>query len=305
MAYIVRCECGRQLMVTSGMPGLTITCACGRMLHVDDGTEPIGAPEASDGYTIHFWRTLYQLTPRCFVTPALFWLNIAVFVAMVASGISLFQPNQNPNQNQKDLQEMVDHWGADYTPFTLGKGEYWRLLTCTFVHFGVIHLAFNVWALRNVGYLVERLVGNTGLLILYVISGVVGSLASTAWILFRNQIVVSAGASGAVFGVFGALFGFIVFRRDTVPPRILSSLRSSGITFIGLNLLLPLLIPSINIAGHLGGLAAGFCCGLALSQPVTLEARTGRPLRNLMVATAGALVIASTFLILLDQVRAH
>ena len=76
MQYLLRCECGRQLVVTEGVPGLTITCGCGRVLHLSDGHRGVFSDEADDSSQqamAHFWRTLYQLTPRCFVTPAIFW----------------------------------------------------------------------------------------------------------------------------------------------------------------------------------------------------------------------------------------
>ena len=98
------------------------------------------------------------------------------------------------------------------------------MLTCAFLHFGIIHLAFNMWVLWQLGDLVERLVGNIGFLVLYIISGVGGSLASLLW----NPMVISAGASGAVFGVGGALMGFILLRRDTIPAEVLKHLRAGS-----------------------------------------------------------------------------
>ena len=97
----------------------------------------------------------------------------------------------------------VLEWGANFGPKTM-DGQWWRLFTSMFLHFGIIHIGFNMWVLWNVGRLVERLVGNFGFALLYVVSGLLGSVASLAW----NPTTISAGASGAVFGVVGALIGF-------------------------------------------------------------------------------------------------
>ena len=187
MPYLLRCDCGRQLIVTEGVPGLTVTCGCGERCIYP--MLPKASATTSLCRTRNRWsilRTLFQLTPRCFVTPAIFWLNIIVFVAMVLTGVNLMDPTS------ADLIQS----GANYGPKTL-SGEYWRLLTCTFLHIGVIHLACNMWALWNVGFLVERLVGNVAFLVLYLVSGLLGSIASLYW----NPDVPSPGASGAIFGV--------------------------------------------------------------------------------------------------------
>jgi membrane associated rhomboid family serine protease len=223
-----------------------------------------------------FRKCLAELTPRAYVTPAIIAINVAVFVLMVASGVNPVEPTT----------DSLVQWGADYGPKTL-HGQWWRLLTATFLHIGILHLLFNMWAFWEAGLLVERLVGNAGFLALYVISGLAGSLASEFW----NPQVVSAGASGAVFGVFGALLGVLLQRRDCVPAQALSKLRNSGIALVGYNLVYGFLRPGINVAAHLGGLAAGFLCGLALSQPLTREAVARRPTRNGLVAGAAGVLI--------------
>jgi rhomboid protease GluP len=123
--------------------------------------------------------------------------------------------------------------------------------------------------------------------VLYLVSGVAGSLASLAW----HPHIVSAGASGAIFGVFGALFGFILFRRDSIPAKVLKQLQSNTGSMIAINLLYSL-SAQIDMAAHVGGLVAGLACGLALSQPVTSAARRGRIWRNALVAVVGAAALA-------------
>jgi membrane associated rhomboid family serine protease len=218
-----------------------------------------------------FHSGLRLQTPRVLVTPALIGLNVAVFIAMTASGVSPANPN---------LQDMLK-WGADYGPRTL-HGEWWRMLTCTFLHFGFLHLLFNMYALAVAGPLVERLLGNVGFLVMYLVSGLLGSAASLAW----HPTVIGAGASGAVFGVFGALLGFVLRRRDTIPGEVLRQLRNSTIAFLVYNLAFGLAVPAIDLAAHGGGFVAGLLCGLVQSRPLGGSA-AGRAVRNLVVAGGG------------------
>ena len=187
---------------------------------------------------------------------------------------------------------MLD-WGANFGPLTLA-GQWWRLLTCMFLHFGLIHIGFNMYVLWQIGHFVERLVGNAGLLLLYLMSGLAASIASLAW----NPSVVSAGASGAVFGVCGALLGFIAFRRDTIPGQVIKSLRSSLITFVIYNVVFSMVVPAIDMAAHLGGFVYGLVCGMVLSQPIVIGSVIKRWQRNLILLVGSAMVLPAAFLLL-------
>lgn len=227
-----------------------------------------------------FYQTLHTLTPRTFITPLIIVANIAIFVWMLASGVHAMRP----------LTEDLVRWGANVGPLTL-SGEWWRLFTCMFLHIGLIHLAFNMWVLWDLGHLVERMTGNIGFLLLYVVSGLIGSLASVVW----NHNVISAGASGAVFGVFGAFLAYIFLRKDTIPREILVELRNSGLVFLFYNLVIGFSVKGIDMAAHLGGLGGGLLCGLILSQPITLESRQARPLRNLLLLVFGVVAVVGTY----------
>jgi membrane associated rhomboid family serine protease len=173
MALSIRCECGKQIVATEGMAGSSITCDCGRTLLVPGLIEMRGGADApvhetSAEVVARFHRMLAELSPRAFVTPTLIGCNIAVFVIMVASGVNPLQPT---------IEDLIT-WGADFGPKTL-NGQWWRLLTSTFLHIGLIHLLCNMWAFLVVGRLVERLVGSVGFLGLYRISGL-----SVAWLAF-------------------------------------------------------------------------------------------------------------------------
>jgi rhomboid protease GluP len=211
------------------------------------------------------------------VTPAIVAVNAVVFVLMVIDSGAIFSP---------DGETLMD-WGANFGPLTL-DGQWWRLLTCTFVHIGLIHIGLNMWVLWDVGQLIERLTGNAGFLLLYVLSGLSGSLASVYW----NSNVLSAGASGAVFGAFGGLMGFVLLRGDSIPKSILGRLRASGSSFLFYNLIFGLAIPGIDMAAHVGGFVAGFVCGLVLSQPLDRVTRLTRTWRNMVMAVLGTASLA-------------
>ncbi len=230
-----------------------------------------------------FHSTLMAMTPRTWAITAIVILNVLVFLAMVMAGGNIMNPGG----------QMILDWGANYGPRTL-NGQSWRLLTCMFLHFGIIHIGFNMFVLWQIGHLVERLVGNIGLLLLYLASGIAASIASLAW----NPMAVSAGASGAVFGVCGALLGFIIVRHDTIPSKVIRSLRSSLVTFVVYNVAFGMLIPAIDMAAHLGGLGYGVLCGLVLSQPVTLGSTTKRWQRNVFLLVGSAVVLPAAFLLL-------
>lgn len=239
---------------------------------------PLSPPRSRSA---EFARLLFELTPRVYVTPFLIGVNVLVFVAMVLSGVSLTSPA---------IADLL-RWGANFGPQTLDD-EWWRLLTCMFIHIGILHLLLNMWALYAAGPLVERMVGNAGFLLMYITAGLCGSLASVFW----SPSAVGAGASGAVFGVFGCLLGLVLRGKGSIPAETLKHLRSSGISFLVINLVIGMMVPNIGTAAHLGGLAGGFLGGLVLSQPFTPSMRSGRPLRNLLLAGLGSCLVAGGFM---------
>ena len=198
---------------------------------------------------------------RTLVTYALVGLNVLLFLVMVASGVHVLNPTI----------ESLLAWGADFGPLTLG-GQWWRMLSSTFIHIGALHLAVNMVVLWQGGRVLERMVGSASYVVLYVTSGLFGSAVS----LGISPMVVSAGASGAVFGVYGALIGFLLRQRSALPMASLIKLRNSTAAFLLYNLLWGMGEEGLNMAAHVGGLFAGFACGLVLSHPLTKEALEGR-----------------------------
>jgi rhomboid protease GluP len=133
----------------------------------------------------------------------------------------------------------------------------------------------------------ERVLGTAGFVVLYLLSGLLGSVTSVAW----NPFVVSAGASGAIFGVYGGLLGFLVRHRDTTSQAFLAALRTNTLAFLGYNLLFGLIQEGIDMAAHLGGLVGGFLCGLVLTQRFILTSRTRQRVRSALVGLIGLLLI--------------
>lgn len=298
MSYQVTCRCGRVLEVSDDAASSFQVCNdCGMSVPIPSLSEPqasaatesnfelppetplrLDAPAGEslqDEYRLaQFQHALSKLTPRVFMTQVLIGLSVLVFVLMAATGADLIEPN---------IPKLLA-WGANFGPQTLA-GEWWRLLTCMSIHIGIIHLAFNMWVLFTVGPLVERMLGNVGFLVLYVSAGLIGSLASLFW----HPMLVSAGASGAIFGIYGALLAILLRNRGSIPAETLGQLRNSGLGFLAYNLIYGLTQPDIDSAAHLGGLIGGFFFGLLQSQPFTPEALPGRGVRNLC---AGVLCVA-------------
>ena len=188
---------------------------------------------------------------RAIVTPVLMVACVAVFVAMLADGVSW----QNPK-----LENLLK-WGADSGKGVIIDHEYWRLLTSMFIHVGLWHLLLNMFCLATAGPLVERLFGHLAFAALYVLSGLGGSIASVWW----RPVLAGAGASGAIFGIIGGLLGFLAIKHSAVPLAILRPMRSGAIAFVAYNTLFSAVIPGISMAAHLGGLVTGFLCGLLMT----------------------------------------
>ena len=138
-----------------------------------------------------------------------------------------------------------------------------------FVHYGLLHLLLNMWALFQTGHFVEKLFGRGIFTLGYLGSGIVASFTSLFW---HGDKIWSAGASGAVFGVYGLLFGFMLRERQSIPSSVFRPLLKSTLTFAGYNLLYGMVHPQIDNAAHLGGLIGGLALGWLMALPVEAEA---------------------------------
>ena len=187
------------------------------------------------------------------VTPILIGLNALVFVAMVFRGISVTSPT---------VEQLLD-WGANYGPLTL-SGQWWRLLTACFLHIGLLHIGFNMYVLYQVGPFTERLFGGLRYVAVYLIAGISGNVLG----LVLHPTVVSAGASGAIFGVYGGLLAFLLRERAALRPEAVRAVGQSALIFIGFNLVYGLATPHTDLSAHIGGLFAGFLAGFLLARPL-------------------------------------
>ena len=211
-------------------------------------------------------------------TIALLAINIAIFLAMVASGVSWISPQTG----------QVLRWGADYGPYTL-SGQYWRLITSMFLHFGIIHIFGNMWCLWSLGQLAEKLLDSVSLFGLYLVTGIGASLLSLSW----DPMRVSAGASGAIFGIAGALISVLYFGRLGLQPASVRKLLGYVVRFALLNLLFGLQGHIDNMA-HLGGLVSGLLIGFFLARNFN-AAREERPARRRVVLAVGAVLVMLLF----------
>jgi rhomboid protease GluP len=184
--------------------------------------------------------------------------------------------------------------GANFPPLTV-DGQAWRLVSAMFLHYGLLHLTLNMVCLWQ-GRLVERLFGHLGFAGIYGLAGLLGSLATVGRDMLLSPKVhgASVGASGAVFGVYGAFGAYLWLQRSNVPAaEWQKTVRQIG-SFLGINLFFGLTATGVDVAAHVGGLAGGFVAGIFLllgtrgDQPSKLRARI------LVIATA-AVVFGTSF----------
>jgi rhomboid protease GluP len=158
-------------------------------------------------------------------------------------------------------------WGSNLGDRTL-HGEPWRLFTSLFLHGSLLHLAFNMIALWQVGQLVERLFGSLRFSALYLVAGLCGGIASVVW----NPHVNSVGASGAIFGIVGGLFAFMRRENSGIPPTVVNDLRGTLLPFLAFNLAAGFLYPHTDNAAHIGGLIGGWLAGHLLARSLHVPA---------------------------------
>jgi len=208
-----------------------------------------------------------------FITPLLIDINIVLFAIMVLSGANLLLPSNH----------ILLQWGANFKPMTL-DGQWWRLLTCCFLHIGILHLLMNMYALMYIGLLLEPYLGRLRFIVAYLLTGLASSLASLYW----HDLTVSAGASGAIFGMYGIFLAMLTTKL--IPKEVRGPLLSSIAVFVGYNLLAGMK-SGIDNAAHIGGLISGLLIGYlfypGLRQP-------GNPRLTYSTLAVAALLILTT-----------
>jgi len=269
-------------------------------------------------------ETSYSLRPQPVRKPKPMWaaapatyllvgINCLVFLVMVAHKVSVWGPTG----------DQLMYWGADNAGSVLIQGQWWRIVSAMFVHVGILHLATNMWCLWNLGLLAEPLLGSAGLLAVYILTGAAGNLLSTLWNWWRRYpylvkdhaewvsrhvagtvfdptqvFPAGAGASGAVFGIAGALIVLLKSDRLPVPPVELKKLRRSVMYFAAVNLVIGLSISfgtavygaglSIDNSAHLGGVL----CGLLFAVPLVPRFGSPKPLFQSRLRMSIVMVVA-------------
>jgi len=186
---------------------------------------------------LEFLHTVWSRRPL--FTYIFLGANVLIFLLMALAGGST---------NESTLMA----FGVKSNP-EIARGEWWRFITPIFIHIGMLHLFFNSYALWIVGPQVEKLYGAARFVILYVLTGVAGVYAN----YFYHPQSESAGASGAIFGLFGVLLVFGVRYRNSIPPFFKRAVGTGVLPVIVINLIIGFTIPAIDNSAHIGGLLAG------------------------------------------------
>jgi len=223
-------------------------------------------------------------------------INCAVYLWMITHGVDAKDPTE----------ANLLHYGANQTYLVL-HGQWYRLLTATFVHVGLLHLGTNMWCLWNLGMLGEPLIGPFGMVAVYLITGIAGNLLSMASnvvgaLATHDSLIlqqVGAGASGAVFGIAGILIVLLSNRRLPFPWEVLRQLRRRVVQFAAINLFIGLGTMFVNVGIRIDNMAhiGGFLSGLALGVPLVPRMTAGREryLRRQKVTFAAACFLLALF----------
>lgn len=188
------------------------------------------------------------------ITYAIIAVNIIIFILMAVNGAKIFAPDGF----------MHISWGSNYTPLTL-SGDWWRLLTNIFLHFGIIHLLMNMYCLYTVGVYLEPMLGKVKYITAYLCTGVLASVGSLWW---HNEGVNSAGASGAIFGLYGLFLSLLTTKL--IPEFARKSLLQNIGIFIAYNLIYGMK-SGIDNAAHIGGAVSGFIIGYLYAYTLSKE----------------------------------
>lgn len=222
-------------------------------------------------------RRQVQRTP---VTQLLMGANLLVFLAMLGAGAGLWH-------SSNDIQLA---WGAGFGP-AIKDGQWWRLGSALFLHFSIIHLAINLWALWDGGQFVERMYGHARFAGIYLAGGLTGNLIS---LVAHGDRAISGGASGAIFGIYGALLTFLWRERHKLHPQEFRWLFWGASGFAAATILLGLMVPGIDNAAHVGGFLGGGLASIALARPLE---RAGRLSRWGRLLAGSGLALSVAFLV--------
>jgi rhomboid protease GluP len=185
------------------------------------------------------------------LTYSIIGINVVIYI------ISSLLSHNIADMDMKVLASM----GALFGPYVVFKGEWWRLFTSIFLHAGMMHILMNMFSLYLIGRGLEMYFEKKAYILIYVFSGLLGAMAS----LYMHPQSLGIGASGAIFGIFGALAGFFLANKDKIESQSKAFMKDFAIV-LGINLVLGLSMPSIDVSAHIGGLVIGFIGGFIVSK---------------------------------------
>ncbi len=223
-------------------------------------------------------REKYMKNNKPIITYILIFINIVMFVLMYMLG--------NGSENTNTL---ID-FGANYILLTKA-GEYYRLITSGFLHIGVIHLLLNMYSLYIVGTQVEYFYGKVKYIIIYLFSLIMGSLFTVA---LSSVNTVSAGASGAIFGLLGSILYFGVKYRGYIGNSLVNQI----VPVVILNLIIGFTTPGIGNAAHIGGLVGGYLISMAVGIGIDKKEQQGSKINGIIIST-----ILTIFMIYIGFIR--
>jgi len=209
------------------------------------------------------------------LTSTLVAINTAVYVAMVLRGVSPVEPKV----------EQLLQWGANFGPLSLGP-QPWRLLASNYLHAGILHIGLNMWCLWNLGYLAERIFDPWTYFLTYTACGLSGSIASLWW----HPMVTGVGASGAIFGLAGALIAALYLGHLPIPKEAVRGTLKSLLTFAGYNLLFGAVGHGIDNSAHIGGIVCGLIIGALMAKHLMTEREIRNRWRGVVFVAAAAIL---------------
>jgi membrane associated rhomboid family serine protease len=244
-------ECGRPIC-TECMTMAPVGIRC---------PEHSGRPQGVQRMTREVRRASYE-GAGAKVTRALIGINVAVYIAELATGGGVNGVGSKIYEKGVLIASAIDSSGH---LVGVAHGDWWRLITATFLHYGPFHLLLNMLALYWFGSLLEQRIGSGRFLALYLVSGLAGSAGALLW----SPLTPTVGASGAIFGILGA--GLVLERQHDYV------FGGSALGIIVINFILTFSISSISKGGHIGGLIGGIVCALGFTRFGRGHAAYGRP----------------------------
>ncbi len=185
------------------------------------------------------------------ITYGLIIINVVIYLLPLLANIDIIDTNS----------EYLLSIGANYGPAVVLNGEIWRLFTAMFLHGGLEHIGMNMLSLWFVGRVVEVWFNKISYLSIYLISGLMGGLIS----IYMHPVTVGIGASGAIFGIFGAMAGVVIVHRKRMEAQFKAFIRDFGIILL-LNLVIGVVFESVDLSAHIAGLITGIIGGAVVGK---------------------------------------